>query len=158
VPTDVCIECEESEWVVALGRNLEDVGDELLQACDLGSRELSILLTDDPGIQELNSRWRGVDAPTDVLSFAFDEVEHKAEGMPLGDVILNLDRAESQRVHHGFSLEQELIYLLVHGVCHLRGFDHADSEESTLMKTEEERLLKHVSSDIHRPANFFEPS
>jgi probable rRNA maturation factor len=158
VATDVCIECDESEANVALGRRLETVGEVLLQACNLGSRELSILLTDDPGIKELNSRWRGVDAPTDVLSFAFDEVELKAEGMPLGDVVLNLHRADLQRVEHGFSLEQELIYLLVHGVCHLRGFDHGDAEESRLMKTEEERLLKCVSGEMRRPENFFESS
>ena len=155
MPADVCVECADANRAESYIQLLENVGEELLRACAVSDRELSILLTDDPGIQALNAQWRGVDAPTDVLSFAFDEVDQHAEWMPLGDIVLNLDRADTQRHDHGLSLEQELIYLLIHGFCHLRGFDHAEPEEAAHMKAEEERLVGIVGLDAQRPQNFF---
>lgn len=155
MPADVCLQLSESPENASLVELLEGVGDELLAACEASERELSILLTDDQGIQRLNARWRGLDEPTDVLSFAFDEVPNKADWMPLGDVVLNIDRANLQCKDHDLTLEQELIYLLIHGVCHLRGFDHADPQESGVMKEEEERLLKLIEFDVSRPVNFF---
>ena len=155
MPTDVCVEMDKPERASSLVAVIESTGDELLAGCQVADRELSVLLTDDTGIQALNVQWRGLDEPTDVLSFAFDEVVDRAEGMPLGDIVLNIDRAELQRHDHGLSLEHELIYLLVHGVCHLRGFDHAEPEESVRMKREEERLLELVHATLRRPDDFF---
>ena len=155
MPADVCVESAEKSRAETVAELLERVGDDLLRACDATERELSILVTDDDGIHALNAKWRGVDAPTDVLSFAFDEVAERAEWMPLGDVILNIDRADLQRHEHGLTLEQELIYLLIHGFCHLRGFDHAEPDESARMKAEEERLVAIVGMKARRPDDFF---
>ena len=155
MPTDVCVEMMKPERAEGFVELLEQTGNVLLAGCQAEDRELSILLTDDPGIRALNAQWRSVDAPTDVLSFAFDEVETRAAWMPLGEIILNIDRAEIQRHDHGLSLEQELIYLLIHGVCHLRGFDHADPNESSVMRSEEVRLLALVGLEKKRPKNFF---
>lgn len=96
--------------------------------------ELSILLTDDAGIQPLNARWRGVDAATDVLSFPLEE------GPVLGDVVISVETAARRRDGDRWRLEDELLFLLVHGVLHLLGHDHHDEEERVAMEAAEQRL------------------
>lgn len=98
--------------------------------------ELSLVLCDDAHIQELNREWRGVDAPTDVLSFELEDDEEVEGGaspeLPvnvLGDVVISLDTARRQAGERGYSLADECRVLLVHGVLHLLGFDHEESEE-----------------------------
>ena len=137
------------------GDRLVEAADALLDSCDLAQRELSILLTDDDGIRALNLRWRNVDQPTDVLSFAFDEVDDQIPGLPLGDIAINIDQADAQRSEHGLTLDEELIFLLVHGFCHLRGYDHLTEAEATKMRAEEERLLREVRPTLSRPETFF---
>jgi probable rRNA maturation factor len=97
--------------------------------------EVSVTLTDDTGIHELNARFRGVDAPTDVLSFplidyeddcgepVIDEIENS-----LGDIVLNLQRAAAQAEEFGHSFEREAAFLTVHSMLHLLGYDHELSE------------------------------
>lgn len=96
--------------------------------------ELSVLLTDDPGIRVLNARWRGVDSPTDVLAFPL------GEGAFLGDVAISLETA-SRRVNlPHWHLEDELLFLLLHGVLHLLGYDHIKPDERECMETQEQAL------------------
>ena len=104
----------------------------LLRRLDLAEAELSVLLTDDDGIQALNRQWRGVDTPTDVLSFAFGEVEGPGEDV-LGDIVISLPTAARQAAEHGHGVEDELWVLLVHGLLHLLGYDHQDDEEEREM-------------------------
>ncbi len=80
--------------------------------------ELSILLTDDPGIRELNSRYRNIDRETDVLSFP------QNDAILLGDVVISVESAARQAVEHSVSLDEELLSLLAHGILHLKGYDH----------------------------------
>src|SRR6185312_5214350 len=90
-----------------------------LSTLELRDVELSVLLTDDPGIRLLNREWRRKDRPTDVLSFP------GAEGpLHLGDVILSLDTARRQARAHRRSLADELDLYLAHGLLHLLGHDH----------------------------------
>ena len=96
--------------------------------------QLSIVLTDDPSIRELNERWRGKDSATDVLSFPLDE------GPLLGDVVISLDTA-AQRVNEpDWHLEDEVLFLLIHGALHLLGHDHIEPEERDRMEAAEQRL------------------
>lgn len=96
--------------------------------------ELSILLTDDGGIKPLNGRWRGRDVATDVLSFPLEE------GPVLGDVVISVQTAAG-RVDVGvWELEDELLFLLIHGTLHLVGHDHQDPAERDAMEAEEQRL------------------
>lgn len=116
--------------------------------------EISIFLTDDKGIQAINRDMRGVDAPTDVLSFPMFELEpgvppegeaflEPGAGLcPLGDMCLDLDRARAQGEEFGHGLERELCYLTVHSVLHLLGYDHLDEgPEKARMRGREEAIL-----------------
>ena len=103
--------------------------------------EVSVLLTDNEGIHELNRDYRGVDRPTDVLSFPANELspgqfdaalcEEDAETgrLFLGDMAISLEKCEAQAVEYGHSFERELMYLTVHSTLHLLGYDHVDEGE-----------------------------
>ncbi len=103
------------------------------------------MLCDDAFIHPLNQQYRGIDKPTDVLSFAMGEGEEVFEQDPtLGDVIISVETAQRQADARGHSLEQELRVLLVHGILHLLGYDHEEDAEAELMEAEERRLLSLV--------------
>ncbi|WP_148136669.1 rRNA maturation RNase YbeY [Candidatus Formimonas warabiya] len=113
--------------------------------------EVSILLVDDAEIQELNRSYRGMDRPTDVLSFAMNE---EMEGAPefisleesnlLGDIVISLETAGRQAEEYGHSLERELGFLTVHGMLHLLGYDHGNEAETAEMRQKEEKILNQV--------------
>lgn len=99
--------------------------------------EINVLLTDDAGIHAINLEQRGVDAPTDVLSFPMFDLKpgdkpSKADAdpathlIPLGDMVLNLDRVRSQGEEYGHGPRRECAYLAVHSILHLLGYDHMD--------------------------------
>lgn len=114
----------------------------LLAHADLAESELSVVLCDDPFIHALNLRWRGVDAPTDVLSFAMGEGEIAAlHPEVLGDVVISLDTAARQAVEHGHPPAREVRVLLVHGFLHLLGYDHLEPDDAEEMRGAEGRLL-----------------
>jgi len=130
---------------------------------------VTLILTDDEGIRELNREYRGLDKPTDVLSFpllepgeeepeiVFDgeyeladddsgewseaaELEHPFASM-LGDIVISVPRAEAQAAEYGHSLERELGFLFVHGFLHLLGYDHENAEEEKIMFAKQEEIL-----------------
>jgi probable rRNA maturation factor len=108
--------------------------------------EVSVVLADDLYIQQLNHQYRGLDKPTDVLSFALDEGEEPEvlqgpEEQLLGDIVISLETASRQAEEFGHSLERELAYLTVHGILHLVGFDHLDESEQQGMRHKEEEIL-----------------
>ena len=125
---------------------------EILRAADVVGEaycveeaELSITLTDDEHIHALNKEYRGVDRATDVLSFAFRESDEPevidAEFEILGDVIISLERAKSQAKEFGHSFLREVIFLEVHGLLHLLGYDHIDDDERQEMETEQRFIM-----------------
>ena len=113
------------------------------------SAEVSVVFTDDEGIWELNRDYRGVDRPTDVLSFALNEGdEPEVVGGPdenlLGDIIISLETSNRQAEEFGHSPERELAYLTVHGMLHLCGYDHETDEEKVEMRQMEEEILAEI--------------
>jgi len=104
---------------------------------------VSLLLTDDPGIHELNRDWRGYDKPTDVLSWPQEEDAPEEEGAPdlLGDVAISIDTAARQAATRGWGVEEEVALLLVHGILHLLGHEDESEEGSEGMKRIETRIL-----------------
>ena len=111
-----------------------------------GQGEVSLVLTDDRYIHELNRDYRGVDRPTDVLSFAQNEGEEvqaaeEAEEL-LGDVVISLETAQRQALEYGHDFDREVAFLTVHGVLHLLGYDHMEEEDRTVMRGKEEEAME----------------
>ena len=104
--------------------------------------ELSIVLTDDARLQELNRDYLGIDAPTDVLSFPASETDPQTGARYIGDILISVPRAQSQADAAGHTLESELQLLVVHGVLHLLGHDHADPKEKKRMWRAQAEILK----------------
>ncbi|MEI7845665.1 MAG: rRNA maturation RNase YbeY [Chloroflexota bacterium] len=95
--------------------------------------DLSIVLTDDNQLHELNLQWMGVDAPTDVLSFPSNEIDPETGNPYLGDILVSVQRAALQASAAGHPVEAEVQLLIVHGVLHLLGHDHAEPEQKARM-------------------------
>lgn len=116
--------------------------------------EVSVLITDDDTIHQINLQQREIDRPTDVLSFPMFELtpgelpsEEDADPgsglIPLGDMVISLERATEQANDFGHSLERELSYLTVHSMLHLLGYDHMDEgAEKVQMRAREEAVLE----------------
>ena len=114
---------------------------------------VEVCLTDDEGIHQTNLDMRGVDAPTDVLSFPMFELEPgekpraewadpDTDKVLLGDMMISLERARAQAAEYGHSLEREVCYLAVHSVLHLLGYDHLDEGPmKQQMRAREEAIL-----------------
>jgi probable rRNA maturation factor len=99
----------------------------------LASADMTIVLTDDAQLHELNREYLGVDAPTDVLSFPASESDPET-GIPyLGDILISIPRAKQQAEAAGHSVEDEVQLLVVHGTLHLLGYDHAEAGEKARM-------------------------
>jgi probable rRNA maturation factor len=98
-------------------------------------QELSLLVTTDPHIQELNRDFRGKDKPTDVLSFPQLEGDHIGPSpISLGDVVISLDTTLRQAQEIGHSPGNEVLRLLIHGILHLLGYDHEDVPEEEVLE------------------------
>ena len=110
--------------------------------------ELTLLLTDDQQLTELNRQYMGLDEPTDVLSFPAGEVDPDTQAFYLGDVALSLPRARSQAEAGGNSLQAELQLLVVHGVLHLLGYDHADEAQQAAMWAVQSQVLSRLAHPL----------
>jgi probable rRNA maturation factor len=106
--------------------------------------ELSIILTDDVRLHELNLNYLGVDAPTDVLSFPASETDPETGARYVGDILISIPRAETQAQAAGHALEAEVQLLVVHGVLHLVGHDHAEPEEKARMWKAQAEILERL--------------
>jgi rRNA maturation RNase YbeY len=131
----------------------------LLRLLGLKDAELSLLLVDDSRMKELNHKYRGIDRTTDVLSFPQMSYSVKRKALSvksfndiiaqrttlLGDVVINLQAVKRQAPEHGLSFNEELQWLLVHGVLHLIGYDHERSKYAERkMRSKERELLGYL--------------
>ena len=131
---------------------LTNFADNLLTECDKEKYTLSLVITTDEEICDLNLSYRGKDAPTNVLSFPFaDGAEEVIESLPifeLGDVVISLDTAQKEAVEFEQSLSYRLAWLITHGLLHLLGMDHERSEkEAEEMYDKEQELLAKYYQD-----------
>ena len=111
--------------------------------------DLTIVLTDDSKVQELNRDYLGIDAPTDVLSFPASETDPETGTRYIGDIIISVPYAAKSAEKAGHPLESEVQLLVVHGVLHLLGHDHAEVDEKAKMwKTQAEILESLGLGDI----------
>lgn len=106
--------------------------------------EVDLLFVDNETIREMNREYRDKDSATDVLSFPMYEADEEIDDedeILFGDIVISLERAQEQCEEYGHSLEREVMYLLVHGLLHLAGYDHMEEEEKKEMRAQEEKLL-----------------
>jgi probable rRNA maturation factor len=111
--------------------------------------DLTIMLTDDAQLRELNREYLGIDAPTDVLSFPASETDPETARRYLGDILISVQRADEQARAAGHALEAEIQLLAVHGTLHLLGYDHAEADEKARMWKAQAEVLERLGlSDI----------
>lgn len=114
--------------------------------------ELSLVLVDEEEMEELNYEYRGIEKPTDVLSFSLYDDSTKADAtrpLILGDVIICPNVAKKNSVEHGVELSKEIDLLIIHGILHLFGFDHEDEEDALAMEAKEKEILNdYYSGDL----------
>ncbi|MCD5407417.1 MAG: rRNA maturation RNase YbeY [Desulfotomaculum sp.] len=131
----------QEEWINNAVKAIENI----LARHNQAESEVGLILVDDQYMHRLNKDYRGVDSPTDVLSFAMNEGETMPEPEDseqlLGDVLISLETAQRQAEQYQHSLERELVFLALHGTLHLLGYDHQNKENKSLMRAQEEIIL-----------------
>lgn len=117
--------------------------------------EVSVTFTDNEGIRAVNLQFRGIDAPTDVLSFPLTEYESASFPVAdepessLGDIVISLERADEQAKEFGHSFEREIAFLTVHSMLHLLGYDHVNSEEEDAeMRRRQREILESMGLGV----------
>lgn len=103
--------------------------------------ELTLVISDDSLLQQYNQKYLGIDAPTDVLSFPAKYTDPDTFAHYLGDILISLPHAQQQAKSGGQSLEEELQLLVVHGVLHLLGYDHANIEDAKQMQVAQDAIM-----------------
>ena len=134
-----------ADWLVGVARMTLEM--ERTPPC-----QLSLLLTGDEQVRKLNRDFAGEDHATDVLSFSLREGEAFVSGDAtdrLGEVIVSFETAERQAEEAAHHVEDEVAHLLVHGVLHLLGYDHAEPDDETKMRTHERRVLSELGYEAH---------
>ena len=145
-------ECPEASW-------LEGVVEQTLVARGVDSRtELSLVITGQERIRQLNLSYLGKDEPTDVLAFAMLSGQTQDEFVPfvtppdgikhLGEVIVSYPQAVSQAEEHQHSVKRELAILIIHGVLHLLGYEHDKPELESEMRARETEILSHIEREF----------
>ena len=111
---------------------------------------LNVVIVDNNKIKEINKEYRGIDAVTDVISFAFEEVDDvKYDSIRfLGEIYISYERCKEQASEFGHSVRREFSYLAVHGLLHLLGYDHMSEDDKKVMRALEEEILNEY--DIKR--------
>ena len=153
----------EEEYSKNLGIDYKEIADKVINAALDYEKcpyevEISITLTDNDGIHEINKEFREIDRPTDVLSFPmvdyecageFDFLEECDEyfnpesgELMLGDIVISLDKVEEQAEAYGHSALREYAFLIAHSMLHLMGYDHMEKEEADVMEFKQEEILK----------------
>ena len=113
------------------------------------SAEISVVFVNNEQIQELNKKHRGIDQPTDVLSFPIGEngkydINLDTDARILGDVVISVEKAEEQAKKYGHTIQREVGFLTVHSVLHLLGYDHEENIERLRMREKEEGIMKQI--------------
>lgn len=132
------IDVENKDWDVDL-ESLKKAAILALESENISNTEITILLSDDKRIRELNSEFRGKDKPTDILSFPAGE-----EGY-LGDIILALETIKKDNEDSKLEFYEHLSHLIIHGVLHLLGYNHENEEEAEIMERKEINILNKLN-------------
>lgn len=147
MPVEVVEEAGEGAEPSPLATAAARLSQAILESIGHCGDELSVALVADDRMRELNLTWRGKDSTTDVLSFSQVEGEDMPEASPmLGDVVVSVDVLRRQADDGGWTVEEELARLLLHGVLHLVGYDHEDEGDAQVMRAEEARVVRELAA------------
>ena len=132
-----------------LSDTVKEAVEKVGQLYALDNAEVSITLTNNEHIHEINREYRKVDRPTDVISFALNEgdepnIEGEIPVNMLGDIIISVEKAIEQAGDYGHSVRREIEFLTVHGMIHLLGYDHIEEEDKKKMRPKEEKILNEL--------------
>ena len=120
---------------------LEDYTKYLLKYMNIDA-SFSIIIIDNDKIHEINKEYRGIDRPTDVISFALEEDEdYETKERLLGDIYISIDKVYEQAKEYNHSVKRELFFLVTHGFLHLLGYDHMKKDEEKIMFKLQEEIL-----------------
>ena len=138
---------EELEFSPDIEENVRRAAEKVGELYGVENGEVSVTLTDNAYIHTLNKQYRGIDRPTDVLSFALNESEEPdvADGPDvnvLGDLIISVERAKEQAADYGHSVKREIAFLTVHGMLHLLGYDHMEEADRVEMEAEQRYVME----------------
>ena len=136
-------------------KELKDVEYVLNKAIEIektGTVNFNVIIVDNEYIHKLNKEYRGIDRPTDVISFALEDSEDiKYEDFRLlGDIYISIDKAKEQAEEYGHSFKREICFLAVHGLLHLLGYDHMEKEEENIMFSKQELILNEAGITKYR--------
>lgn len=124
----------------------------LIEACHRPYASVSLVITDDEEIRELNRKYRGIDRSTDVLSFELggSQAEFKlpSEETCMGEIVISYPRALEQAAENKQTIDREMILLVVHGMLHLFGYDHIKRLDSDKMKHKELELVRYINREL----------
>ena len=126
-------------------RKIRSTTIKLLKYLDCADKEISLSFVNDETIQQLNNQYLHKDKPTNVLSFSLQEGEfNNINPQILGDIVISLDTAQADASKSGLSLEQEIDFLIIHGLLHLLGYNHEKTtkEETKKMQRKEKDLFR----------------
>ena len=137
------------EIINNIGEEIDEVNglsgllDYSLNYLKLDNVVFNIIIVDNETIHSINKEYRGVDRPTDVISFALEDDTSfvSTEYRILGDIYISIDKAKEQAESYGHSLKREISFLTVHGLLHLLGYDHMTEEEEKEMFGLQELML-----------------
>jgi len=132
---------------------LEDITQKIFSYLEIEPQsDLSILIDTDAVLKKLNKLYRGINQPTDVLSFESDEINPETGFSTLGDIAISYPTAQKQALEANHPVENEVILLLIHAILHLSGYDHSTKEEKEEMWSEQQAVLDHIGIKINRIA------
>ena len=124
-------------------KDVEMVLKKAIEIEKLGVVNFNVIIVDNEFIHKMNKEYRGIDRPTDVISFALED-EHDIDYEDfrlLGDIYISIDKAKEQAKEYGHSLKREICFLSVHGLLHLLGYDHMKKEDEKVMFARQEMIL-----------------
>lgn len=138
---------EELEFPADIEKNVRAAAEKVGELYGVENGEVSVTLTNNDYIHTLNKQYRGIDRPTDVLSFALNEseepdVEDGPDVNVLGDLVISVERAKEQAADYGHSVKREIAFLTVHGMLHLLGYDHMEEEDRIEMEAEQRFVME----------------
>lgn len=140
---------EELSFPAEIEENVRAAAEKVGELYGVENGEVSVTLTNNDYIHQLNRKYRQIDRPTDVLSFALNEseepdIENGPDINVLGDIILSVERAEEQAADYGHSLRREIAFLTVHGMLHLLGYDHVEEADRLEMEKEQRYVMEQL--------------